>query len=208
MTTKTPTITRGLRVGNREAVGQHYRKEGTGQRSMTTGERKPTPMLYLGLGGTVRDESAGPVQSPDDVVIYRDAVLQLRRFRAEGWRVIAVVNAGEVALGKMTPDQVLAIAAKTKDLCEQLIDKIGICFHHPDAPTPETSICWCRKPRPGNAIINTLMLAAEVKHAEQYPPHMALFVGDREEDAGCAQSMNVRFMNAADWRAGKFWEGR
>jgi hypothetical protein len=37
---------------------------------------------------------------------------------------------------------------------------------------------------------------------EIYPPHLALFVGDRPEDEGCAEAANVRFMDAAEWRTG------
>jgi D-glycero-D-manno-heptose 1,7-bisphosphate phosphatase len=48
-------------------------------------------------------------------------------------------------------------------------------------------------------------LAAESKRMrapEFYPPHLALFVGDREEDRLCAEALNVDFMSASDWRGG------
>ena len=35
---------------------------------------------------------------------------------------------------------------------------------------------------------------------EYYPPHMALFVGDREEDKQCAENANIPFMDAKEWR--------
>lgn len=63
--------------------------------------------------------------------------------------------------------------------------------------------CWCRKPRPGLAIELALNLASRT--GEIYPPHMALFVGDRPEDRECADEMNVTFLDAKEWRDGAFW---
>ena len=36
---------------------------------------------------------------------------------------------------------------------------------------------------------------------EYYPPHMALLVGDRDEDRQCARPASIDFQLAADWRA-------
>lgn len=36
---------------------------------------------------------------------------------------------------------------------------------------------------------------------EIYPPHLALMVGDRDEDRECARIASVDFMDAAEWRA-------
>ena len=35
---------------------------------------------------------------------------------------------------------------------------------------------------------------------EIYPPHMALMVGDRDEDRGAAEAANVDFVDALWWR--------
>ena len=75
-----------------------------------------------------------------------------------------------------------------------------MCIHHADAKDPEFAVCWCRKPHAGLIIEAAIDLG---QHYDEYsPPHMALFVGDREEDRGCAEAANIRFMDAKDWRAG------
>lgn len=175
--------------------------------SNVTGETC-TRVLYVDLDGTVRhgaDERGGKfVNGPGDVVVFPEALAQLRQFKQFGWRIIAVSNQGGIALGLVSFDDVAAAMAKTHELCGQVFDKIGWCQHHPDAKDPEMARCWCRKPRPGLAIECALNLAR--KTGEIYPPHMALFVGDRPEDRACADAMNVTFLDAKEWRAGAFWD--
>jgi phosphoglycolate phosphatase-like HAD superfamily hydrolase len=36
---------------------------------------------------------------------------------------------------------------------------------------------------------------------ECYPPHLALFVGDRPEDKECAKAANIKFMETKKWRS-------
>ena len=84
-------------------------------------------------------------------------------------------------------------------LCGDMFDRIAWCQHHPDAKDPEFARCWCRKPKPGLVIEALLELAKAT--GEIYPPHLALFVGDRPEDAQCAAALSMDFMWAKDWRA-------
>jgi histidinol phosphatase-like enzyme len=59
--------------------------------------------------------------------------------------------------------------------------------------------CWCRKPRAG-MVIEGAMRMFDQHEGEYYPPHLALFVGDRNEDKECAYNAHVAFMWAQDWR--------
>lgn len=68
----------------------------------------------------------------------------------------------------------------------------------PDAKEQEMAVCWCRKPRIGNIV--EAAVAMGKMYPEYYPPHMALFVGDRDEDRQCSENAGIRFMLASEWR--------
>lgn len=164
----------------------------------------PTPLLFLDIDGTVRegkDDALGRfVNSPDDVRVFPEAVTMMQRWKDAGGRIIGVSNQGGIALGIVSFSDVCATMIETQRQTGFLFDKIAFCRHHPEAADPEFARCWCRKPRPGLLIEAALELAAE--HGEMYPPHMALMVGDREEDAQAAEAANIDFVHAHDWRLG------
>ncbi len=110
------------------------------------------PLLALDLDGTVRhgkDELGRFVNTASDVVIFPEALAQMRAWKAKGGRIIAVSNQGGIALGHMTFEACLDTIVRTHELCESLFDKVAFCRHHPDAFDPEYARCWCRKPSPG-----------------------------------------------------------
>ncbi len=165
---------------------------------------KATPLLAVDLDGTVRHgktELGRFVHGPDDVVVFPEAVEQIRRWKARGGRVVAVSNQGGIALGHTDMTQCSAAMMRTQVLCEDMFDKISWCPHYdsPAVENPEMRYCWCRKPSPGLLIEGALELAA--KYGEYYPPHLGLFVGDRPEDQECARLAGFPFQWAADWRA-------
>lgn len=162
---------------------------------------KRVALLVLDLDGTVRkgkDELGRFVNTAADVEVFPEALALMREWKSRGGRIIGASNQGGISLGILTMQAVADAMMETHRQCDQLFDKIAWCQHHPDAKNPEFARCWCRKPSPGLVIESALDLA----HAtgEIYPPHMALFVGDRPEDEGCAKSLNMDFMWAADWR--------
>lgn len=175
------------------------------ERSKVTGEPM-VPVLWIDLDGTVRhgfDELGRFVNSPDDVVIFDGVPEALRAYKDAGWRIVGVTNQGGVAMGHVTHDDMVASALKSNRLCGRVFDRIFACTHHPDAPDPENAVCWCRKPRIGGLIETARDLSW--KHKEIYPPHLGLFVGDREEDRQCAENAGLRFMWAKEWRVS--WRG-
>ena len=158
-------------------------------------------LLILDLDGTVRkgfDELGRFVNGPDDVEVFPEAIVQMRRWKQAGGRIIGVSNQGGIALGHVTMPAVTAAMAKTYVLTGCLFDKIAFCQHHPAASDPEFARCWCRKPAPGLVIEAALDLGRQ--HDEMYPPHLALFVGDRPEDEECARICQIDFRWAKDWR--------
>ncbi len=174
-----------------------------GHRAMRAPER-PVPVLYLDIDGTVRqgkDDALGRfVNGPEDVVVFPEAVEQMRRWKQGGGRIVGVSNQGGIALNIVDGRKVAAAMAETHRQTGGLFDRLAWCSHHPDAEHPEMARCWCRKPKPGLLIEASLSLAAQ--HGEFYPPYMGLMVGDRSEDLECAQLAGVDFQWAAEWRGG------
>ncbi|WP_018501884.1 HAD-IIIA family hydrolase [Parafrankia discariae] len=169
---------------------------------MTHQPEKPTPLLVLDLDGTVRhgrDELGRFVNGPDDVIVFPEAVEQMRQWKAHGGRIIGVSNQGGIALGFMTMQTCAKAMMRTHELCDGLFDKIAWCSHFPEATHPELARCWCRKPSPGLLIESAIELAA--RYGEYYPPHLGLFIGDRIEDQECARLAGFTFQWATDWRA-------
>lgn len=167
---------------------------------------KATRVLYLDLDGTVRhgyDELGRFVNRPEDVVIFPEALVLMKRAKEDGWRIVAISNQGGIALGHMTMDECADTMMQTYVLCDGLFDKMTWCRHHPEAADPEMAVCWCRKPLAG-MVIETALALSELYPDEYYPPHLGLFVGDRPEDKACAQNASLPFVWASDWRAGAF----
>lgn len=166
-------------------------------------KKKQVPVLYLDIDGTVRhgkDELGRFVNTPDDVIVFPEAVTQMRTWKQDGGRIIGVSNQGGIALGLLDYETCARTMWRTHQLCDELFDKIVFCRHHPSAQDPEMARCWCRKPAPGMLIEGALDVAS-MYHGEIYPPHLALMVGDRPEDRECARNANIDFLDAAEWRA-------
>jgi len=163
---------------------------------------KRVPLLVVDLDGTVRhgkDELGRFVNSPEDVVVFPEALTLLRRWKQDGGRIVAVSNQGDIALGHTTMRQCAATMLRTWQATDRLINKLAWCRHHPAATDPEMARCWCRKPSPGLLIEAALEIAA--KYGEIYPPYMGLMVGDGDEDAECARLAGFDYQWAKDWRA-------
>lgn len=164
---------------------------------------RAAPVLYLDLDGTVRQGKDDPlgrfVNGPEDVHVFPEAVELMRRWKANGGRIVGVSNQGGIALGIVTMARAAAAMAETHRQTGYLFDKIAWCRHHPDATDPEMARCWCRKPKPGLVIEAAVDLARI--HSEYYPPHLGLMVGDRPEDEECARLASLDFQWAAEWRA-------
>jgi D-glycero-D-manno-heptose 1,7-bisphosphate phosphatase len=152
-------------------------------------------LLFLDIDGTVRHPAEGKqwCNNPEDVRVYPAAVKQMRRWKAQGGRIVGVSNQGGIALGHLTELQVCETMEVTGALCEELFDLILWCPHFP----PKR--CWCRKPAPGLLIGATYELT-EAHPNEVYPVELALMVGDRQEDRLCAAIAGVDFLDAQIWR--------
>lgn len=174
--------------------------------SNITGE-KTVPVLYLDIDGTVRkgkDELGYFVNTADQVQVFDEVPDLLFQYKQLGWRIVGISNQGGIALGYIDMQTCAQAMAETNRQCLNAFSKIAWCSHHPDADDPEMAVCWCRKPKIGLIIESALDMVRAT--GEIYPPHMGLFVGDMESDLHCAHSAGLRFMDAAEWRAGKHLE--
>lgn len=163
---------------------------------------KAVPVLYLDIDGTVRhgrDELGRFVNTASDVVVFPEAVEQMRRWKAGGGRIVGVSNQGGIALGIVMELDVARTMVETQRQCEGLFDRLLWCKHHPDALDPEMARCWCRKPSAG-AIAEAAHGVADLHPDEFYPPYMSLMVGDRPEDQMCAANAGLDFQWAHEWR--------
>lgn len=162
---------------------------------------RPTPILFVDLDGTIRhgkEELGRFVNRAADVKVFDGVPEVLALYKAAGWRIVAISNQGGIALNLVTAEDCAEAMLETYRQCGNVFDKMSYCSHHPDSPDPEYAICWCRKPRIGLLIIAALGLA-EI-YNEYYPPHLALFIGDRPEDKQCAENAGIEFMGAKTWR--------
>jgi D-glycero-D-manno-heptose 1,7-bisphosphate phosphatase len=163
---------------------------------------KKVPVLYIDLDGTVRkgfDELGRFVNKAADVELFPRMAERLLSYKQIGWRIVGVSNQGGVSTGHAQFGDVLAAMGRTQELTGGLFDRIMFCIHHPDAKDPEMAQCWCRKPRIALLVMAATDLGSQWRD-ECYPPHLALFVGDREEDRQCAANAGIDFMLAKDWR--------
>ena len=166
-------------------------------------DKVATPVLYLDLDGTVRhghEELGRFVNGPDDVRAFPGMAQRLLRYREAGWRIAAVSNQGGIALGYVTRMAVYDAVDETHRQCGYVFDVAVVCPHHPDAQDEFLRACWCRKPAHG-LLVEAAAILGKKNPREHYPPSLALMVGDRAEDEGCARAAGVQFMWAADWRA-------
>lgn len=165
---------------------------------------KRTSLLVLELDGAVRlseTELGRPIRSLADVQIHDGAVERMKEWKfGGGGRIIGVCNTPDIALGRLTMDQLGTIMKRTYDLTGALFDKIAFCVHHPDATDPEMGRCWCRLPSPGLIIESAIPLAHH--NREMYPPCIGLFVGASTDGEQCAKLAGFPFKPASVWRKG------
>ena len=63
---------------------------------------------------------------------------------------------------------------------------------------PVASGRYFGKPRLGH--LGEAALRLGQVYDAQYPPQLALFVGDRQEDKHCAENAGIDFVDAKEWR--------
>lgn len=166
---------------------------------------KITPLLILDIDGTVRegkDDALGKfVNKPEDVRVFREAIVRMLEHRDQGGRILGISNQGGIEQGYVTEDDIVANMRETNVQAATSFDEILWCPHYTNYTDPFPS-CWCRKPSTLLAHMGIEMFKGCWPN-ENYRPDHTLFVGDRPEDEECARRLSVRFKWAKDWRTGQ-----
>ena len=176
-------------------------------------------ILFLDLDGTIRRPKSGEefTQAPDDLEPIAGAQEAIARY-APDHIIYGISNQGGIAAGHKSLPRVFFEMQFTLELFPQ-IRSILFC------PDFEGSKCWeteqgggtcvfdlqeeradCedlapfRKPSPG--MVQLIFYRELAVNLRRILYEDCLFIGDRPEDAECAQNAGINFMWAKDWREG------
>lgn len=165
------------------------------------------PALFLDLDGTVRHSKKDPdgfIAGPDDIALYDDVMVMLRKFTREGYLIFGITNQGGVAHGFKTVEQVEAENRRTAELTASEDEPDGLfhgIFYCPFDPKgriePFNRRSLSRKPGVGMLVQAEEFARGAFGVVIDYS--RSLFVGDREEDRLCAQHAGIPFFWANDF---------
>lgn len=173
-------------------------------------------------GTLVRPKSGAEfVQNPEDQELLPGVAEAVARLVAEGWDLAIATNQGGVAAGYKT----LEDAIEEVKFCMNLLPQCTTAYFCPDF---EGEVCWLvwtrlegddeevcqrdsikliysksrkgnyyRKPNPG--MIDEILDCYE----DCGQPFEAVLIGDMESDREAAEAAGIRFVDAAEWRAGR-----
>jgi aryl-alcohol dehydrogenase-like predicted oxidoreductase/predicted kinase/histidinol phosphatase-like enzyme len=163
--------------------------EGFSSIEIITFERKHDPLLVnraviVWCDGVLLRSRAGlrvPRNADDvDVAIGRGATL--RRYAAEGWKVLGLSWIPEIAAGTMTMVDADAVFARLREALGVSVE-VEYCPHPAGPP-----VCWCRKPLPGLGVV--------FQQRHRLDPAQCLYVGSSSQDAGFARRMGFEYREA------------
>jgi len=146
--------------------------------------------VLLDYDGTLRRTKSGgkyPL-TPDDIAVLPGRVEVLRRYAAQGYKLLGVSNQSAVSKGDLTEEGARACFQRTNELLGLDIE-VSFCPHEP-APIG----CFCRKPMPGMAV-------AHIERHRLARAHTVM-VGDMTTDRTFAARAGVRFVDQGDFFAG------
>jgi aryl-alcohol dehydrogenase-like predicted oxidoreductase/histidinol phosphatase-like enzyme len=130
------------------------------------------------------DSDRSPLSSEAvDVIAERGAVL--RRYQAEGWRLLGLSWRPEVADQTLTSERVDAGFARMQELLGVSIEVL-YCPHGAGPP-----VCWCRKPLPGLGVVFI--------QRHRLDPSQCIYVGAGPQDPGFARRLGFRYRTADEF---------
>lgn len=146
--------------------------------------------LLLDYDGTLRRTRSGAKYPthPDDVEVLPGRAAVLRRYAAQGYKLLGVSNQSGVAKGELSAEAARACFARTHELLGVELEA-AFCPHDP-APIQ----CYCRKPMPGLAV--AFIERHKLARAE------SLMVGDLTTDRTFAARSGLRYVDQGDFFAG------
>jgi len=150
--------------------------------------------VFLDRDGTIIKMFKNPVTGlmelpkvPEQVEFCDGAVEGMRRLQDAGYALFVISNQPDVAKGKQTPKQAIAIHHRFSRLLYDLeinILRFYYCYHHPDGIHPYLSVkCSCRKPAPGFIIEADEQFDLDLKKS--------WIVGDMITDVQCGKNAGI-----------------
>jgi D-glycero-D-manno-heptose 1,7-bisphosphate phosphatase len=143
-----------------------------------TSTKTKSPAVFVDRDGTIMQD-ADYCSRPDQVRVFDEAGLALRRLKKSGYKIIVITNQSGIGRGFFTEHEYRAVEAEVaRQLGNGLIDGTYFC---PDVPGQPSK---CRKPAPG------MVLRAAREHDVDLS--RSFLIGDKEIDAECAHNAGVR----------------
>ena len=106
----------------------------------------------------------------------------LRRYHAEGWRLLGLAWRPQIADGTMTRERVEAEFTRIQEQLGVAIEVL-YCPHAAGAP-----VCWCRKPLPGLGVVFI--------QRHQLDPSQCVYVGSGPQDRAFARRLGFEYREA------------
>ncbi len=168
--------------------------EGFSRIDVMTFERNRDPSLInraviVWCDGVLERSRSGQLtpSSADDAEVFAERGEVLRRYEADGWRVLGLSWQPEIADGVLTSARVDDGFARMRELLGVAIE-VEYCPHGAGPPT-----CWCRKPLPG---LGVLFIQRHTLDASR-----CIYVGAGPQDPGFARRLGFQYREAADFFA-------
>lgn len=168
--------------------------EGFSRVDVVTFERRRKPelvnrALILWCDGVLYRSRSGQrtPSSADDVAVFEERGEVLRRYQAEGWRLLGLSWQPEVAEETRSSSEVETVFARMQALLGVTIE-IEYCPHGAGPP-----ICWCRKPLPGLGVVFI--------QRHQLDASQCIYVGSGSQDPGFARRLGFQYRDADDFFA-------
>jgi histidinol phosphatase-like enzyme len=166
--------------------------EGFSRIEVMSFERRRDPSLInravvVWCDGVLRRSRSGQ-RTPswaDDVEVCAGRREVLRRYEADGWRVLGLSWQPEIADRTVTPVQVDEGFARMRELLGLEIE-VEYCPHAAGPP-----VCWRRKPLPGLGVLFI--------QRHNLDPSRCIYVGTGSQDPGFARRLGFQYREAVDF---------
>jgi len=138
--------------------------------------------IFVDLDGTVRKSNGVEAYPTEvkDIEILRNSKEILKKYKAEGYKIIAVTNQSGVARKTLTISRVKELIEKTNELLDYVIDDYNFCPH-----LPPKDVCYCRKPQSGTGIL--------MMHKHKLDLKSCIMVGDATSDKTFAERLKITY---------------
>jgi D-glycero-D-manno-heptose 1,7-bisphosphate phosphatase len=165
------------------------KSEGFDQVEVTKFERQENwgytnKAVFIDLDGTVR-ESTGLEKYPleiKDISILKNSSEVLKKYKASGYKIIAITNQSGVSKKVLTSQKVVELIEHTNKLLDNVIDDYYFCPH-----LPPKDVCYCRKPQSGMGVL--------MMHKHQLDLKQCIMIGDSTSDKTFADRLGIKFFN-------------